>query len=195
MQRILPLAIALATGLVALPSSAFISTNGRLIFASRSRAAATPKSCSSALNQQFIRSHAPIFAFDSCSPTDARVRRQSHGRHSVDLAVVRSDIAMPTDASTVLILAHQYAVIAAPPGANYANVSDLKGKRVAIIRHRMSGDANQTHAGHHRGAIFAAARRHEQTARRDVADLAKLLQAGEVDAVLAFGRFDSPQLC
>ncbi len=192
MQRILPLMIALATGLVALAIiGIYFYERPTFLHVAVQRGSDSQKLLA-ALNQEFIRSHAAL-RFRFVLTNDARAAAKAMEDSGVDLAVVRSDIAMPTDAATVLILAHQYAVIAAPPGASYANVSDLKGKRVAIVASDESQEANQTLLDTIE-AQYSLPR--EAISRRptDLAGLEKLVHAGEVDAVLAFGRFDSPQL-
>lgn len=51
----------------------------------------------------------------------------------VDLAVIRSDVAIPPNGATVVILHNDLAVIAAPAGSKIRTVPDLAGKRVAIV--------------------------------------------------------------
>ena len=187
MQRILPLVIALATGLAALAIiGVYYFERPTSLRVAVPRGSDSQKLLS-ALNQEFIRNHAEI-RFRFVLTNDARAAAKSMEDGGVDLAVVRSDIVMPTDAQTVLILAHQYAVIAAPPGASYANVADLKDKRVAIIASDET-DAGQTLLDTIE-TQYSLPR--EAIGRRtvDLPDLDKLMRAGEVDAVLAFGRFD-----
>lgn len=51
-----------------------------------------------------------------------------------DLAVVRSDIAMPAKAETVAIMHRDAVVIVAPPDRGIATLSDLRERRVGIVR-------------------------------------------------------------
>ena len=192
MQRVLLLAIALATGLVAIAFVAFYAYERPTYLR-----VAVPRGSDSqkllvALNQQFVQTRASL-RLRLVLTGDARSAAKAMEDHSVDLAVVRSDVAMPTDASTVLILAHQYVVIAAPPGATYANVADLKGKRIAIVSTELAGDANQTMLDTIEAQYSLPP---DSLIKRpaDISDLGKLFQTGEVDAVLACGRFDSSQL-
>jgi TRAP transporter TAXI family solute receptor len=51
-----------------------------------------------------------------------------------DLAVVRSDVAMPDKGSTVVVLHKDAAILLAPAGAKIRKIADLAGKRVGIVR-------------------------------------------------------------
>jgi TRAP-type uncharacterized transport system substrate-binding protein len=52
---------------------------------------------------------------------------------SADLAVIRSDIAIPQNGATVVILHNDIAVLAAPAGSTIIKVSDLFKKRVGLF--------------------------------------------------------------
>ena len=52
----------------------------------------------------------------------------------VDLAVVRTDIAVPKSGQTAVILHRNAAVIVAPPGSKLEKITDLRGRTVAIMR-------------------------------------------------------------
>ena len=96
-------------------------------------------------------------------------------------------------AKPLRFLSHQYAVIAAPPGKAYANIADLKGKRIAIVPTEMSGDGNEKLLDTIE-AQYSLPRDSLIKRPADLAGLPKLLAAGDVDAVLAFGRFNLPEL-
>lgn len=51
----------------------------------------------------------------------------------VDLAVVRSDVAMPVSGQTVLIMRRNAAVLMAPAGSGLHGVEGLRGRRVGVI--------------------------------------------------------------
>ena len=59
-----------------------------------------------------------------------------------DLAVVRSDIALPPNGQTLVILHHNPAFLIARADGGIAEVSDLKGKRVGIVKGTASGEGN-----------------------------------------------------
>jgi TRAP transporter TAXI family solute receptor len=59
-----------------------------------------------------------------------------------DLAVVRSDIAVPPNGQTLVILHHNPAFLIARGDSGIAEVPDLKGKKVGIIRGTASGEGN-----------------------------------------------------
>lgn len=192
MRRTLLVLIALGTGVVALASIG-------LYFYERPTTlkVAVPRGGESqklfaALNQELIKTHADV-RFHLVPTDDVRAAAKAMADGAVDLAVVRSDIAMPTDAATVLILSRQLAMIVATHGAGYANFSDLKGKRVAVLASEISGDANRKLLETIETQYSLP---HDAIDKKlvDLAGLQPLLQSGEIDAVFAFGAFDSPQI-
>jgi TRAP transporter TAXI family solute receptor len=60
----------------------------------------------------------------------------------IDLAVTRTDINMPKDGQTIVILSRSPAVVFAPGGSTITSVNDLKGKRVAVVVPRPEASAN-----------------------------------------------------
>jgi TRAP-type uncharacterized transport system substrate-binding protein len=59
-----------------------------------------------------------------------------------DLAVVRSDIAMPPSGLTLVILHRNAAVIMVPAGSPIARITDLRGRKIGIVRGPASGTGN-----------------------------------------------------
>ncbi|MCI4681559.1 TAXI family TRAP transporter solute-binding subunit [Candidatus Rhodoblastus alkanivorans] len=144
------------------------------------------------LNQEFVRSHEDI-RLRIVPTTDETAASKTISEDHADLAVVRSDIPMPTNAATALILAHYSVVIVAPPGKTFANFSELKGRTIGVVETEMSGEANrrllQTIESQYSigpGEIKAIG----------VApnNLAKFLRGRQIDALFVFGPFDSPQV-
>ena len=192
MRRILLLFIALGTGLVALTTIGLYFYERPTFLKVAVPRGGEAQKLLAALNQEFIRTHADL-RFHIVPTNDLRAAAKSMEDGAVDLAVVRSDLAMPTNAATALILSHQLAVIAAPHGESYSNFSDLKGKRVAIVASELSADANQKLLD----TIEAQYSMPPGALDRKLVDLAhfpELIHSGTVDAVLAFGAFDSPQM-
>lgn len=62
-------------------------------------------------------------------------------RNSVDLAVVRADVALPASAQTIVILHRNAALLIASPSSRLKKVSDLRGRRVGVV-HESSSAAN-----------------------------------------------------
>ncbi len=58
---------------------------------------------------------------------------------TADLAVVRTDVALPSNAQTVVILHRDAAIIAAPSSSDMKEIGDLSGHRIGILR---DGPAN-----------------------------------------------------
>ncbi len=144
------------------------------------------------LNQEFIREHENIrFRLSPTSDDAAAAKAISDG--NADLAVVRSDIAMPDNAETILILAHYSLVVVAPPGKNFNSFSDLKGKTVGVVETEASAGANQNLLGTIE-AQYSLVPEEMKSFNVSVGDLPRLLREAKIDAVLAFGLFDSPQI-
>lgn len=60
----------------------------------------------------------------------------------VDLAVVRSDFAMPANAQALLVIHRNVALLVAPGGSRVKRIGDLRGKRIGVIHETASMDAN-----------------------------------------------------
>ncbi len=58
-----------------------------------------------------------------------------------DLAVIRTDLALPDDAQTVVILHRDAALLAAPGGGEVHEVADLSGRKLGVVRHGPGSDA------------------------------------------------------
>src|SRR6266702_4247555 len=67
-----------------------------------------------ALNQEFIRNREDI-RLRIVATADEKAASKAIQEDGADLAVVRSDASMPTNAQTALILARYSAIIVAPP--------------------------------------------------------------------------------
>ncbi|ACK51935.1 TRAP transporter solute receptor, TAXI family [Methylocella silvestris BL2] len=57
----------------------------------------------------------------------------------VDLAIVRSDVAMPVSGQTVLIMRRNAAVLMAPAGSEIRQLGDLKGRRIGVVEAARTG--------------------------------------------------------
>jgi TRAP-type uncharacterized transport system substrate-binding protein len=192
MQRYLLLAIALGTGLIALAIIGIYFYERPTFLRVAVAQGSESQKLFTVLNQELVRSQDNL-RFRLVSTKDAGAATKMMEDGGADLAVVRSDMPMPTNAATVLILAHQYSLIVAPAGTSYSNVSDLKGKRVAIVKTDSSGEANLKLFETIEAQYFLPS---DAIAKRivDLSDVATLVQNHDVDAVMAFGRFDSPRL-
>ena len=146
-----------------------------------------------ALNQELVRSQENI-RFRLVSSNDGQAAAKMMEDGGVDLAVVRSDLSMPTNAATVLILAHQYAFDRRSRRDELFECFRSQGKAHRRRRNRLVRRSQPQTVPNDRGAIFLAigCRNHPHCrfARCRRADS----KNHDVDAVLAFGRFDSPQL-
>jgi TRAP-type uncharacterized transport system substrate-binding protein len=93
----------------------------------------------------------------------------------------------------VLILAHYTLVVIATQGKNFSNFSDLRGKKIGVVETEAS-------AGAHHNLLNAIESQYSLAPDEIKAinvspnELSRLLRDTKVDAVLAFGVFDSPQI-
>jgi TRAP-type uncharacterized transport system substrate-binding protein len=103
----------------------------------------------------------------------------------VDLAIVRSDISMPVNGQTVLIMRHDAALLVAPAGSDLKSVEDLRGRKVGILEADEAG-----RPGNHALLDAALAQYDVSTAsvRRvplTLAELPDAIERREVDVVLS----------
>jgi TRAP transporter TAXI family solute receptor len=101
-----------------------------------------------------------------------------------DLAVVRTDVAMPLKGQTAAILHRDAAVLIAPERARIAKIADLRGRTVGIVR-KLPANAR----------LLETVLAHYDIPRDSVAtvmlpspaEVEEALRAGRIDAVLALG--------
>jgi len=144
------------------------------------------------MNQEFVHGHEDI-RFRIVPTADDEAASKVIREGGADMAVVRSDIAMPTNAQTALIFAHYSVVVVARPGSNFANFSDLKGKTIGVVETEISGDANRN--------LLATIESQYSLAPGDIRifnvlpyEVKKLLSDHQIDALFAFGPVDSRQI-
>jgi TRAP-type uncharacterized transport system substrate-binding protein len=100
-----------------------------------------------------------------------------------DLAVIRSDIAVPQNGATVVILHNDVAVLAAPAGSTIIKVTDLFKKRVGLLSATTANAALLD-------AILAEYEIAPETVHHIMLsgdDLAAIVSQKGVDAILAVG--------
>ncbi len=103
----------------------------------------------------------------------------------VDLAIVRSDVAMPVTGQTVLIMRRNAAVLVAPGGSETREIEDLRGRRVGILESQQAGRIG-AHA-----LLDAALAQYDippASVRRiplTLAELPEALERRQIDVVLA----------
>ena len=103
----------------------------------------------------------------------------------VDLAIVRSDVAMPVSGQTVLIMHHDAALLIAPADLNLHDVDDLKGHKIGILQAEQGGRSEN------QALLDAALAQSDvplESVRRvplSLADLGEAFKRRDIDAVLA----------
>ncbi|MCW2273293.1 C4-dicarboxylate ABC transporter substrate-binding protein [Rhodoblastus acidophilus] len=192
MRRFLSLAVSIGALLVALTVVGLYYVERPTVFRVAVAKGGESQKLLVALNQEFVRDHSDV-RFRIMPAADSRAAAKAMEERSAELAVVRSDANMPPNASTALILEHQILVVMAPPGSSLTSIAELKDKRVASV----ALDSASEGAGALLDALEQQYALPPQTLPRksiDITELAGLLARNEVDAVLAFGRFDSPHM-
>jgi TRAP-type uncharacterized transport system substrate-binding protein len=192
MRRFLSLAISIGALLVAMTVLGLYYIERPTVFRVAVAKGSESQRLLAALNQEFTRDHTDV-RFRLTPVADARAAARALEDRGADLAVVRSDAAMPPNASTALILEHQILIVMAPSGSSISSIAELKGKRVVAV----ALDPASEGAGALLDAFEQQYGLFPQTLPRksiETAQLAELLARNEIDAVLAFGRFDSPHM-
>lgn len=144
------------------------------------------------LNQDLLHGREDL-RFQPIMTRDAREAAQIIEDGKADLAVARSDIAMPQDTMTAVILAHLSAVLVAPAHFTGHNFTDLKGKTVGVIETDLSGEADRALFST-LVSLYAAPDSEIHSQLVAPAEVAGLLRAGKIDAVFAFGPVDAPHV-
>lgn len=111
----------------------------------------------------------------------------------VDLAVARSDVALPASGQTLVILHRNAVLLIVPPDKQIASVADLAGKRVGYMKGPYTGDANARLLDTILAQYDAPKDSVEKVAlnRREAPEA---LRAGRVDALMAVGPIASEAL-
>lgn len=147
------------------------------------------------MNQEFSRARTDL-RLRLVAVADSRDAAKAIEEHNVDLAVIRSDLAQPPNAQTALILEHQLLVIATPADSKLSSVADLKGKHVVLASPElMAGESDSVlNMVEEQYALSPNTFERKAVDIGDFGDFGDLLARGEVDAMVALGRFDSPRL-
>jgi TRAP-type uncharacterized transport system substrate-binding protein len=192
MQRLLSLVVAIGTFLIATTIIALYLYQRPTILSVAVARGSDSQRLLAIMNQEFSRARTDL-RFRLVPVSDSRAAAKAMEEHSVDLAVIRSDLRQPPNALTALILEHQLLVIATAPDSKISGIADLKGKHIVLVS--PEGTAGESDA-----ILYMIEEQYalppNTFARNaiDIGDFESLVARGDVDAVVAFGRFDSPQL-
>jgi TRAP-type uncharacterized transport system substrate-binding protein len=94
-----------------------------------------------AIQHVFGKEHESIrFKLDPVNDAAASSAALEDGE--ADLAVVRSDIAMPPSGQTLVILHRNAVVLMVPAGSPITRITDLRGHKIGIVRGTASGTGN-----------------------------------------------------
>lgn len=137
---------------------------------------------------QILRRHGEAIRLKVVPVADPGAASDALDRNEVDLAVVRSDQALPPGGQTVAILHRNAALLLAMPGLKIEDVADLAGRRIGVLR---GSPVNQR--------LLETILRHYDVApdavtRVDLApeDVAAAVAARSIDALMVVSPVPSP---
>ena len=113
----------------------------------------------------------------------SRVLEEGHA----DLAIVRSDIAMPPSGQTVVIMRRNAAVVFAPAQSGLHAIDDLRGHRVGILQAVPTGKADNQLLLDTALAQYDVPAASVKRVSISIAELARAIEHREIDAVFAVG--------
>ncbi len=147
----------------------------------------------SAAAQDFVREretiHLTVVPVDSLAASAAALE---HGRS--DLAIVRSDVEMPTNGQTVLIMRKSAGLFMTTSGSGISSVADLRGKKIGIVHDPMLSHAANLNLLNTTLAQYDIAETAVGAITLSVGEIERALTNKEIDAVLAFGMPGSDKL-
>jgi TRAP transporter TAXI family solute receptor len=105
-----------------------------------------------------------------------------------DLAVVRTDIAMPSNGQSVLIMRKDLVILVAPSGSELHSIGDLKGHRLGVLNNTpLDGEHGQPSLVDTIFAQYDVPRQAVTTVPLTLDSLPQAMKDKRVDAVLAVG--------
>lgn len=144
--------------------------------------------------QKFARDHDSIRL--KLVPVDnVAEAAQTFQEGRADLAVVRTDIAMPANGASVLIMRKNLVILIAPAGSSLHTVGDLKGRKIGVLRNTpLATDPNQPSLLKTILAQYDVPFKSVTTVPLALEDVQRAVQDKRVDAVLAVGVPDAGAL-
>jgi TRAP-type uncharacterized transport system substrate-binding protein len=143
--------------------------------------------------QEFAKAHEQI-ALKLVAVDTLAESAHAFDEERADLAVVRSDIAMPVNGPTVLIMHRDVALLIAPANSALRSVDDLRGHKVGILK------SEETAREGSQSLLDSALLQYEvapTSVRRvplTIAELPEAIERQDVDVVLAVDARGSPSL-
>ena len=104
-----------------------------------------------------------------------------------DLAIVRSDIAMPPSGQTVLIMRRNAAVLFAPAQSGLRAIDDLRGHKIGVLQSVPAGKADNQLLLDTALAQYDVPPASVKRVSLSVGELARAIERKEIDAVFAVG--------
>jgi TRAP-type uncharacterized transport system substrate-binding protein len=132
--------------------------------------------------EQIFRRHRESVRLRLVPVADFAAAATALDSETVDLAVVRADVALPTSAQTIIILHRNAALLIAPPGSKLRRVADLRGKRVGVV-HEATGMEHNAHLLEIILAQYDIAPKNVIMVPLEPDDVRAAVEGGKVDAV------------
>jgi TRAP-type uncharacterized transport system substrate-binding protein len=115
---------------------------------------------------------------------DAAASASALESESVDLAVVRGDVALTPSVQTLVILHRNAVLLMAPGGSKLKRIGDLRGKRIGVIGESAGAEAN-AHLLEVILAQYDVAAKSVTLLPMSSGEVRSSLEAGKVDAIFA----------
>jgi TRAP transporter TAXI family solute receptor len=140
-----------------------------------------------AMAQKLARDHANVrFKLLAVDDLAESARALDQGR--VDLAVVRSDVAMPANSASLLVMHSDFVLFILPSKSDFTTIAQLKGHKIGVLR-----DIPAVHGNARADLVetifaqYGVAADAVTSVPLAPGDVAPALQEGRVDAILAVG--------
>jgi TRAP-type uncharacterized transport system substrate-binding protein len=104
-----------------------------------------------------------------------------------DLAIVRTDVAMPPSGQTVLIMRHNAVILVAPAEGGLHEIADLPGHRIGVLQSSAEAGAGDQALWTLLLGQYDIAPNSVQTVPLSLAELPDAIERKEIDAVFAVG--------
>jgi TRAP-type uncharacterized transport system substrate-binding protein len=194
MRRIILLGLAAGFALVGLVGLGIYIYAGPTVLRVAVERDSQEEAVMAAAAQKFARERAAIrFKFVAVDDLAESARALEQGR--VDVAVIRSDVAVPANSASVLIMHSDPVLFIAPAGSDLRAVSELKGHRIGILR-----DTPAPRGASRPGLVdvifgqFDVPTDTITTIPIATADIGRVIADKSVDAILAIGTPDGGPL-
>jgi TRAP-type uncharacterized transport system substrate-binding protein len=194
MRRIILLGLAVGFALVGLVGLGVYLYDGPTVLRVAVERDSQEEAIMAAAGLKFARERAAVrFKFVPVDDLADSARALEQGR--ADVSVIRSDVAVPANSASVLIMHTDLVLFVAPAGSDLRAISELKGHKIGILR-----DTPSARGVAHPGLIDVIFGQYDvptdtiTTVPITTADIGRVIADKTVDAILAIGTPDGGPL-